>query len=321
MNLIANELFFRSWQVALIPINAGPPDFVEIKGEVFPLQRTWRGGLLNTLVSFFRFHHIVRSWKPDVIVLTCALPELFGAFLLSNSRIVVVEEAKFPWVNKPTLGRIIRFILTLRGTIWVAASSHLGIWPRDLAPRAILLNTLTPFDQLRKVKVSDPKLRRLTYVGRLSPEKRPEWFIEICHRLNFPGLVVGTGLMKESLEQSTIDANTNVDFVGFVSEPWKLMDTGDLLIVPSATEGDGLVVIEGLKMNLPLLISDIPEFRHFHLPEVNYCKDISTFVDRISQYRLNLDSLVIPESLKERILGERSSKAVGDAWESFLRKI
>lgn len=321
MNLIANELFSRRWRVALIPINAGPPDFVELKGEVFPLQRTSRGGLLNTLLSFFRFQRLVRSWKPDVVILTCALPELFGAFLLLNPRMVVVEEAKIPWDNKPTLGKIIRFLLTLRGTLWVAASSHLSIWPHSKSPKTILQNALTPFVQSQSEGRNDPNLRRLAYVGRLSPEKQPEWFIEICGKLNTPGLVVGTGLMKESLEHIASNAITNIEFVGFVSEPWNLMQAGDLLIVPSLTEGDGLVVIEGLKANLPMLISDIPEFRHFHLPEVNYCKDVSAFVDRANQYQDSLDSLVVPEGIKEKILGERSPKSVGDAWESFLKTI
>lgn len=321
MNLIANELFSRNWQVALVPINAGPPDFVEIKGEVFPLQRTWRGGIFNTLLSFFRFQRLVRSWKPDVIILTCALPELFGAFLLLNPRMIVVEEAKIPWPSKSTLGRFIRFLLTMRGAIWVAASSHLTIWSNNKVPKAILRNALTPFVQSQRRVNNGSGLRRLTYVGRLSPEKQPEWFIEICHKVNIPGLVVGAGLMKEPLEQIAANAITKIEFVGFVSEPWNLMQEGDLLIVPSATEGDGLVVIEGLKANLPMLISDIPEFRHFKLPEINYCKDVSAFIEGAKKYQPNLDSLVVPESIKEQILGERSLKAVGDAWESFLGTI
>lgn len=307
--------------MAMIPINAGPPDFVEIKGEVFPLHRTWKGGVLDTLTSFFRFQRIVRSWRPDIVVLTCALPELFGAFLPLNPRIVVVEEAKIPWDTKPTLGMIIRFLLTLRGAIWVAASSHLTIWPNDKAPRTILQNALTSFDQSRKTITSGSLLKRLTYVGRLSPEKRPEWFIEICRELNAPGLIMGTGLMKESLEEMAADGITNISFAGFASDPWNLMQEGDLLIVPSSSEGDGLVVIEGLKANLPMLISDIPEFRHFNLPEANYCRDVSAFVDRANQFRENLDVLSVPESIKDKILKERSPKAVGDAWESFLETI
>ena len=322
MNLIANELFSRDYRVALIPINAGPPDFVEIMGEVFPLQRTWKGGVLNTLVSFYRFQRIVRSWRPDVVVLTCALPELFGAFLPLNPRtLVVVEEAKIPWDTKPALGRIIRFLLTVRGAIWVAASSHLTIWPNDRAPKAILQNTLTSFSQTKKVIPNGSDLRRLTYVGRLSPEKRPDWFIEICRNLKTPGRILGTGLMKESLEEIAANVKVRITFAGFVSDPWNQIQQGDLLIVPSSSEGDGLVVIEGLKANVPMLISDIPEFRHFNLPEVNYCKDVSAFVDRASRFQQNLAALIVPESIKDKILKERSPQAVGDAWETFLKTI
>lgn len=321
MNLIANELFSRNWRVALIPINAGPPDFVEIKGEVFPLQRIWKGGVLNTLVSFFRFCRVIRVWKPDLIILTCALPELFGAFLPMNLQTVVVEEAKIPWDARPTFGRIIRFLLTRRGAIWVAASSHLSIWPNDRTPKAVLQNTLTPFTQAKKMATGSSGLQRLRYIGRLSPEKQPDWFVEICHKVTIPGLILGTGIMEESLEKFVAKESVDITFGGFVSNPWNRIQEGDLLIIPSLSEGDGLVVIEGLKANVPMLISDIPEFRHFNLPEVNYCRDVSAFVKRISQFRRNLDALIVPESIKNRVLEGRSPKAVGDAWERFLETI
>ena len=321
MNLAANELFERKWPVAFTPINSSEPDFVELNCKVFPLNRQWRGGLLNTIRAFFRFHHVIYSWKPNVIVLTCALPELFGAFLFSQRNLVIVEEANIPWGTRVALGRIVRKILGLRGAIWVAASSHLTIWPNGRTPQAVLPNALAPFASPKELTNTSSDLHRLTYVGRLSAEKRPEWFIEICRRSDTPGKIMGDGLLKESLMELVSAKNLDIEFSGFVHDPWSQIQTGDLLIIPSTSEGDGLVVVEGLKANAPMLVADIAELRHFGLPEKHYCKDLSDFDARINEYRGNLASLIVPDEVKNIILAARSPKVVGDAWENFLNSI
>jgi glycosyltransferase involved in cell wall biosynthesis len=94
-----------------------------------------------------------------------------------------------------------------------------------------------------------------------------------------------------------------------------------LLIAPSTSEGDGLVIIEGMKKGVPLLLSDIPDFRRFGLPDKNYCENANEFVSQINQFGANLDSLRVPEKITEQILSSRSIAVVGDTWVSFLKSL
>ena len=94
-----------------------------------------------------------------------------------------------------------------------------------------------------------------------------------------------------------------------------------MLIVPSAWEGDGLVVIEAIQREIPILISDISDFRRFHLPNKNYCQNVEEFVTRIYEFENSLGLLVVDMDKKGEILAPRSPRVVGDTWENFLDAI
>ena len=170
MNLAANELFQRNWQIALVPINFGEPDYVHLECPTFPLNRVWRGGIFPTLTAYFKFILVVKNWNPQIIVFTCDLPELYGAFLPINRAIVIVEEAKFPWGTRKTFGKVVRGILALRRVSWVSASHHLRIWPTNNRPHAVIQNALTPFDE--KEQPNQELGERIDFASRGSIRKR-----------------------------------------------------------------------------------------------------------------------------------------------------
>ena len=325
MNLVANELTRRGLTVALVPINAGPSDQVLPLCEVFPLARQWRGSLVATLTSFWNFNRLVEEWKPDLIVLNCDLPEFFGAFLFSRQKLIVVEHVNHPWITRQTFGRVVRKVLELRKTTWVAVSAHLKVWPNHRKPLRILLNPIV-FKSL--LEVSDwqttekpQKLVRLIFIGRLAEQKRPDWVLEIVAQAKLPVEFMGDGPMLEQLRNTATYKNLQATFSGQVLNPWLAVQEGDLLVVPSKYEGDGLVVIEALHHKIPILLADIPEFRRFALTNSNYCTDVDQFVKQITLFQDNLNDLLIPESLSVRLLNSRSLQSVGDAWEDFLAAI
>ncbi len=321
MNLVSNELTLRGWPVALVPINESDSDLITPRCEVFPLNRKWQGSVFGTFLSFLKFITIVRSWKPDVLVLNCDLPELYGAFLPKKPNIVVVEHTNHAWFSRKSLGKMIRRTLRFRQAKWVAVSSHLTIWPDGDLPTKVLQNPLTPSPNVAQRSGVNPGLKRLIYIGRLSPEKQPKRMLEIGQRSQTEILIIGDGAMRDFLQEEATRTGIKATFSGYVLNPWALVQQGDLLIVPSAWEGDGLVVIEGMEKRIPVLLSDIPDFRRFGLPEINYCKTEADFVARINQYQEDLGSLVVPEDVTRSILASRSPEIVGEAWENFLKSI
>lgn len=320
MNLIANELTRRGWRVSIVPINFSPPDQVIPICDVFPLQRRWKGHFINTILAMLRFNRIVTFWKPEIIVLNCDLPELFGATLFGRHNLVVVEHSSTPWGNRAILGQIVRKVLTLRKTSWVSVSSHLTIWPTKNAPTVILQNPILQNINVQSVTV-DEETSRLVFIGRLSREKRPVLALEISKRVGIELAVIGEGSLRRELEIRSNQENIAAQFYGHLENPWSEIRAGDLLIVPSSFEGDGLVIIEGLQRQRPMLLADIPDLRRFDFPDVNYCLDVESFVVRIRNFQSKLRSLLIPSEKRDSILNSRSISVVGSSWENFLRVI
>jgi len=319
MNLLANELTKRGWPVSLVPINSGKPDQVVPVCSVFPLNRIWNGSFLNTVVAFWNFNKVVNSWKPDIIVLNCDLPELFGALLFGTHKLVAVEHSSQPWGRRKPLGRIVRRILRFRKTHWAAVSTHLSIWPLRDKPNAVLQNSIL-LPKEYKLRVTDSAIKRLVFIGRLSQEKRPDLALEIAKLTNLELIIIGDGLMKQELEKKVQHESIQASFLGWVEDPWGEIQPGDLLIVTSSFEGDGLIVIEGLAHKIPMLLSDISDLRRFNLPERNYGKDLNGFVALCENFRYKLHDLRVPEEISNNILDSRSIEIVRTAWENFLKE-
>jgi glycosyltransferase involved in cell wall biosynthesis len=326
MNLVVNQLFELGFDVALIPINESGEDYVKIQCEVFPLRRKWKDGLISTYRSSRRFSQIAKDFEPDFIVGTCELPELFIATHRLKCRVIIVEEAKEPWRNRRLLGQLVRRILQVKKVIWVASSGHLEIWPFGFMPAWTIPNALTIFQDAKGASnVSTDTAHnlggRLAYVGRFSPEKRPDWFIHICERSKVNAICFGTGDMEEELKNQSSLGHSKIEFRGFVSNPWSELLPDDLLIVPSASEGDGLVVIEAISRQIPILVSDIPEFRYFGLSDKHYCSTMEDFADRINQFSESFTQLNVDEGVRLNIMNSRSIKTIGKQWvELFTTK-
>jgi len=323
MNLVSNELLKRGWVVSVVPINSSNADKIKVLCEIFPMGRKWQGGFWGTAKAQLKFNRLVASWNPDLIILNCDLPELFGALLLSKKPLIAVEHVNRPWASRSILGKLVRKILEIRKTTWVAVSTHLKIWPNESFPEKVILNSIDIGEKnldVQGTKGNLCALRRIVFIGRLAPQKRPHWLLEIASLTEIPLVVIGAGVLRDTLEIESNTKNLRTTFTGQMTDPWASVGQGDLLLVPSEYEGDGLVVIEALEREIPFLLSDIPEFRRFNFPENIYCKDIIEFVKRIKDCSENLEGLSIPSITSNQILNLRTIDSVGDAWEEFLLK-
>jgi GalNAc-alpha-(1->4)-GalNAc-alpha-(1->3)-diNAcBac-PP-undecaprenol alpha-1,4-N-acetyl-D-galactosaminyltransferase len=320
MNLVANELTERGWTISLVPINSSPPDRVVPICEVFNLERKWKDGLFGTFVAMAKFNRLVALWKPDAIVLNCDLPELFGATLFGKHNFIVLEHASQPWSNRRLFGRIIRRLLRIRKVAWGAVSQHLRIWPFGFQPHVILQNPINPIDMFEP-HGSGCTIKRLVFIGRLSSEKRPALALEVSLDTELPLIIIGDGPKYKHLLDLSKQKSIQAIFRGRLGNPWLEIQEGDLLLVTSANEGDGLVVIEALQMGVPMLLADIPDFRRFNFPEENYCQTREEFVKRIHTYKPELHRLVVSTELSQSILEARSKANIGKAWEDLFKSM
>jgi glycosyltransferase involved in cell wall biosynthesis len=108
---------------------------------------------------------------------------------------------------------------------------------------------------------------------------------------------------------------------GYIKYPWQEFSDGDLLIVPSRYEGDGLVVIEALQRNIPFILSDIPEFQRFGLPILNYASSVDEFADAINAHMDSTLAFQIDSETAESILNLRKIHLIGQDWQEFINSL
>ena len=320
-NILVNALHQQKVKVSLTTINYSEPDLVIPACETFRVDRTWQGGPISILFAYLRFRKIVKSWNPTHLVLECDLPEFFGSFIKGNYKKIVVLQSSKPWITRLQFGEFIRKRLKAQNALWVAVSDHFNVWNFNIAPDAIISNPLILSNLDGVVKnQSNKSILKIVYIGRLSGEKQPDWILDIARDSNLPIMFIGDGVMRERLELESKELNVDVSFQGFVTKPWELITQGDLLIVPSQYEGDGLVVVEAIARKVPILLSDIPDLRRFDLPMRHYCLKVSDFYERIQEHKDSIENLVVSEKLTHTILLDRNPTEIAKKWILFLSK-
>lgn len=167
---------------------------------------------------------------------------------------------------------------------WVYRKAESLIYPSDLAyslldklsrkgqPSTIISNginleeykvkSLGDFNE--RYGIPDGKIK-LLYVGRLMPEKSVDTLIKALPHIiekhkNVHLMLVGGGYQRQKLEKmaQTLGLAKHVTFLGMVSDEDKVLayNAGDIFILPSLAELEGMVVLEAIACGKPIIISD-----------------------------------------------------------------
>ncbi len=153
-------------------------------------------------------------------------------------------------------------------SFFVSNALATGYCPAGRAFMVVNESRIRPANIVQKPKAM-PSGRpfRLLYVGRLSPEKGVGDLLRAVDYLHHEGgitlTVVGDGVCYEELKR--LDRENAVFFLGRVpwgSELFMIMQQHDVLVLPSYTEGLGLVLIEAMSQGTPVIgsrVGGIPE--------------------------------------------------------------
>jgi glycosyltransferase involved in cell wall biosynthesis len=319
MNILANELQRLNHEVTVVAINDTEPDAISLTCRIVEIGRPWRGSVLETIKSWMKFQEKMREIQPNIVILNCDLPEFYGAITPMRANLVAVEHVNYPWRNRELFGRFVRFILKNRGTKWVAVSDHLRIWPSNHSPHKVIFNPISEIDNSESRSAAP--IKRLVFVGRLTFQKNPDLIIRAANLVQLPVLALGEGEDRISLFELAKKLKVNFSAPGFSTYPWREISDGDLLVIPSRYEGDGLVVIEALQRNIPFILSDIPEFRRFRLPSLNYASGVDEFAEAIIAHQQSTAAFQVSLGIAEAILNVRKIEFIGNDWEKFIDEL
>lgn len=96
------------------------------------------------------------------------------------------------------------------------------------------------------------------WLGRFSPEKRPEWFLELARLLGdrVDCVMAGSGPLLQHCSRVARGLN-NVEVLGFIDDPQSFFSRVDLIVITSETEGISVTAMEALQRGIPVVTTAV----------------------------------------------------------------
>lgn len=99
-------------------------------------------------------------------------------------------------------------------------------------------------------------------IGRLHPTKGQSYLVKVASRLRmkFPNLhllLIGEGPLRQDLELELQQTTIPHTFTGYLSQAYKALPAMDIFLLPSISEGMGLVLLEAMQAKVPIVASAV----------------------------------------------------------------
>jgi glycosyltransferase involved in cell wall biosynthesis len=317
MSLLHNSFRDIGVDSFLLCLNQGEPQSQphDIPG-VITLDRGWGEGILGTLKNLVAFRKVLKSLNANIIVGNCELPELYLSLInLKNYKVFCVEHTTYPWFGRRAVGYVVRNILTIKKVSWITVSSEEGkIWPRSENPQYIP----NPIAKPSEVQKENNEVR-LAFIGRLRPEKRPEWALQVSKVSGIPIDFYGTGPLEDELSEYAKSHEIQAFFHGYRSDVWNQISKNTIVITPSEFEGDGLTVVEAIVRGLPILLADNIDLRRFRLNPQSYSTSSLKMAEKVMEISSKrLDELRPSQFLIEKYRTNRSVETIANKWKKVF---
>ncbi len=140
--------------------------------------------------------------------------------------------------------------------------NHYGILPDKIVTvHNGVENFSNPHEKILK-SLTDERI--VTFLGRITYQKGPEYFIEAAYKVlqkhnNVKFVIAGSGDLKEKIVRQVegLGISSKVSFPGFLEkdEIKKLFARSDVFVMPSVSEPFGISPLEALHSGVPVIIS------------------------------------------------------------------
>ena len=126
-------------------------------------------------------------------------------------------------------------------------------------------NAVEPLsEEIRSIKMKKGKDKVVTFLGRITMQKGPEYFVEAAAKVlqkthNVRFVMAGSGDMMEKMIRlaANRDIADRFHFTGFLKgrQVYEMLAASDVYIMPSVSEPFGISPLEAMQMGVPSIIS------------------------------------------------------------------
>ena len=196
-------------------------------------------------------------------------------------------------------------------------------------------NAVEPVDKSENEAIKkNVKEKVVTFLGRITFQKGPEYFIEAARKVldldpNVRFVMAGTGDLQHKMIKrvAKLGMGTRFHFTGFLKGPEvdKLLALTDVFVMPSVSEPFGIVPLEAMRSNVPVVISKQSGVSEIlkHAMKVDFW-DINAMADAIYGL-LNYNALPqmfihYGKSEVDNLKWEHAAKKIKDVYNEALKR-
>lgn len=216
-------------------------------------------------VSVSEIKRVIAEFKPDII----HAHDMYAGFktALACGKIPMISHIHHNAYDARHLSlKSIAYLLPgmkAKCIFWVSESSYKGyVFHKLFKKKSETLYNVINIDKVYEKMSLDTNTYDydIIYVGRFSYQKNPQRlmnvFSEIAKKLpDVKIAAVGTGELEQETKElaKELHLDKNLDFLGFCSNPLKMMHDAKLMIMTSRWEGTPMCVLEAMTLGLPLV--------------------------------------------------------------------
>jgi len=216
-------------------------------------------------MSIKELSRIIRQEKPDLIHAHDMRASFFSA--LCCGKIPLVSHIHNNAYDARGLSpKTVAYLLAgfkAKHILWVSNSSFEGYaFHKLFAKKSSVLYNIIDTEQIFEKKAADEITYDydMIYVGRLTFQKDPQRLMRLCAKLkeqkpDVKVAIVGTGELEEEVKALCIELGIqdNVHFLGFQTNPIKMVHDSKAMILTSRWEGTPMCALEAMALGTPVV--------------------------------------------------------------------
>ncbi|MCL4499937.1 MAG: glycosyltransferase [Chloroflexi bacterium] len=232
-------------------------------------EKVWVCGDVGSIrpLSVFRSARMVRRLAKRIGVglvhthgYRTALGAGLGARLAGVPHVVTIHTELGSQKDPGVFGRFAQSVVSvLSDRVIVVTEAIMG----SFAERKVrLVENGVELGSFNPARSNEP--RNVGFIGRLAPEKGADLFLEAAALLSkrvagVHFVIVGEGSLREELGRKAegLGIANVTEFTGFIDGARRVMESLDVLVLPSRSEAQPMVLLEALADGLPVVATDV----------------------------------------------------------------
>lgn len=215
--------------------------------------------------SLGEFKRIIKDVKPDIIHAHDMRAGFLAAIACEKIPLIShIHNNNFD-SQKPTVKAFLYRYAAIKAKhiFWVSQSSFEGYYfHKGLENKSTVLYNVIDSKQLKeKAKQATIKSQYdIVYIGRMTYQKNPQRLLEVLslvikERPETRCALIGTGDLEDTVKKIILEKqlNKNVDFLGFQSNPYGILENAKMMIMTSRWEGTPMCALEAMTLGIPIV--------------------------------------------------------------------